>query len=283
MASNPVFNRIEKEAERGYAGFGQPRGGYPATPGYGPQDSPVSQQRLEDLYNRPSAGPVETGRVTMDDVVMKSLTLFAIVLVTATASWILAASSPVIGATAAFGGMIATLVLGLVIAFKKSVSVPLIVTYAVIEGVFLGAVSQFFEARYGGIVGQAVLGTLSVFVGMFLAYRFGLVKVTAKFRRIMTFALIGYAIFALVNFVFAAFISNSPFGFGGTGPLGIGISLFAVGLAAFTLALDFDSIEYAISAGAPQKYSWLLAHGLIVTLVWLYIEMLRLLARLRSE
>ena len=89
------------------------------------------------------------------------------------------------------------------------------------------------------------------------------------------------AIFAVVNFIYASF-SSQPFGFGGTGMLGIGISLFAVGLAAFSLALDFDAIEYAIRSGAPQKYSWLLAHGLIVTVVWLYIEFLRLFARLRE-
>ena len=126
-----------------------------------------------------------------------------------------------------------------------------------------------------------MLATLATFAGMFLAYKFGLIKVTAKFRRIMTLAIFGYVIFALVNFVFAV-VTNTPFGIGGTGWLGIAISVFAVGLASFTLALDFDSIERAIASGAPQKYSWLLAHGLIVTLVWLYIEFLRLFARLRS-
>jgi len=142
--------------------------------------------------------------------------------------------------------------------------------------------SQFFNVAYPGIVGQAVLATLATFAGMFLAYRFGLIKVTAKFRRIMTMMIFGYAIFAIVNFIFAVFWSDSPFGFGGSGGIGIAISVFAVGLASFTLALDFDSIERAIASGAPQKYSWLLAHGLIVTLVWLYIEFLRLFARLRS-
>ena len=127
-----------------------------------------------------------------------------------------------------------------------------------------------------------MLATLATFAGMFLAYKFGLIKVTAKFRRIMTMVIIGYAIFALVNFIFAVVGPTRTFGIGDAGWLGIGISVFAVGLASFTLALDFDSIEYAIRSGAPQKYSWLLAHGLIVTLVWLYIEFLRLFARLRS-
>jgi uncharacterized YccA/Bax inhibitor family protein len=284
MASNPAFNRIEKDAKDGYAGFGGP--GASAS-----QQAAASQaatagmtaQQLQDLYNQPSAGPVDTRRVTMDDVIMKTLSLFAIVLVTAAVGWNVAAASDTAGFALWMGGMIATLVLGLVIAFRKTLSVPLILLYAVVEGLFLGAVSYYFNTRPGweGIVGQAVLATLATFAGMFLAYRFGLIKVTAKFRRIMTMMIFGYAIFAIVNFIFAV-VTGSMFGFGEAGWLGIGISLFAVGLASFTLALDFDSIERAIATGAPQKYSWLLAHGLIVTLVWLYIEFLRLFARLRQ-
>ncbi|MEP6855484.1 MAG: Bax inhibitor-1/YccA family protein, partial [Pedococcus sp.] len=109
-----------------------------------------------------------------------------------------------------------------------------------------------------------------------------IIKVTEKFRRIVTMAVIGYAIFALINLGYAL-ITSTRFGIGGTGPLGIGISLFAIGLASAMLAVDFDSIDRAIAAGAPEKYSWLLAHGLIVTLVWLYLEILRLLGRLRSN
>ncbi len=242
----------------------------------------MSAQQLQDLYNQPSAGPVDTRRVTMDDVIMKTLGLFAIVLVTAAGGWAVAANNPAAGSAIWIGGMIGTLVIGLMIAFKKTLSVPLILLYAVVEGLFMGAVSQFFNELYPGIVGQAVLATLATFAGMFLAYKFGLIKVTAKFRRIMTMMIFGYVIFAIVNFIFAVVWSDSPFGFGGTGGWGIAISIFAVGLASFTLALDFDSIEGAIRTGAPQKYSWLLAHGLIVTLVWLYIEFLRLFARLRS-
>ena len=283
MASNPAFNRIEKDAQTGYAGFGgQPVGATHSAAASQAATAGMTAQQLQDLYNQPTAGPVETRRVTMDDVIMKTLGLFAIVLVTAVAGWTVAAANPDAGSALWIGGMIGTLVLGLVIAFKKALSVPLILLYAVVEGLFMGAVSEFFNDRYPGIVGQAVLATLSTFAGMFLAYRFGLIKVTAKFRRIMTMMIFGYAIFAVTNFIFAVFWSDSPFGFGGSGPVGIGISLFAVGLAAFTLALDFDSIETAIRSGAPQRYSWLLAHGLIVTLVWLYIEFLRLFARLRE-
>ena len=249
----------------------------------------MTAEQLQELYNQPAAGPVETRRVTMDDVIMKTLALFAIVLVIGAIGWTVAANSPTGGFALWMGGMIGTLVLGLVIAFKKTLSVPLILLYAVVEGLFLGAVSQFFSLYFDepgtpafqGIVAQAVIATLATFTGMFLAYKFGLIKVTARFRRVMTMMIIGYALFAVVNFVFAV-VTNTQFGIGGSGGLGIAISLFAVGLASFTLALDFDAIEGAIRTGAPQQYSWLLAHGLIVTLVWLYIEFLRLFARLRQ-
>ena len=292
MANNPAFNRLEKDAQTGYAGFRTD-----AASSSQAATGAMTAQQLQDLYNQPSAvgtepSGVRTGTerpVTMDDVVMKTLGLFAIVLVTGTVGWLVSAANPTIGFALWMGGMIATLVLGLVIAFKKTLSVPLILLYAVVEGLFVGAVSQYFALYFDepgtpafqGIVAQAVLATVATFAGMFLAYRFGLIKVTAKFRRIMTMMIFGYVIFAIVNVIFAV-VTNTPFGIGGSGALGIGISLFAVGLAAFTLALDFDAIEYAIRTGAPQKYSWLLAHGLIVTLVWLYLEFLRLFARLRE-
>ncbi|HYN65629.1 MAG TPA: Bax inhibitor-1/YccA family protein [Ornithinibacter sp.] len=290
MASNPAFNRIEKDAQSGYADFGGP-GASAAQQSAAAQAATagMTAQQLQELYSQPSAGPVDTRRVTMDDVIMKTLSLFAIVLVMGAIGWVVAANSPGGGLALWMGGMVGTLVLGLVIAFKKTLSVPLILLYAVVEGLFLGAVSQFFSIYFDdpntpafqGIVAQAVIATLATFTGMFLAYKFGLIKVTARFRKIMTMMIIGYAIFAVVNVIFAI-VTNTQFGIGGSGGLGIAISLFAVGLASFTLALDFDSIERAIATGAPQKYSWLLAHGLIVTLVWLYIEFLRLFARLRQ-
>jgi len=283
MASNPAFNRLEKDARSGYADFGG-RGTTPGNVSYAQQgatDTWGSQQQLQDMYNQPSAGPVDTGRVTMDDVIMKTMGLFALVVGFGAVGWIVSAQNQQLGFMLWMGGMIATLVLGLVIAFKKTLSVPLIVGYAVVEGLFVGAVSQFFENQWDGVVPTAALATVATFTGMFLAYKSGLIKVTDKFRRIVTMMLFGYAIFAVVNFIFAM-VTDTRFGFGGSTWLGIGISLFAVGLASVTLALDFDMIDQAIATGAPQKYSWLLAHGLIVTVVWLYIEFLRLFARMRE-
>ena len=146
MASNPAFNRIEKDAKGGYADFGGP-GASAAQQSAAAQAATagMSAQQLQDLYNQPSAGPVDTRRVTMDDVIMKTLGLFAIVLVTAAGGWAVAANNPAAGSAIWIGGMIGTLVIGLMIAFKKTLSVPLILLYAVVEGLFMGAVSQFFN------------------------------------------------------------------------------------------------------------------------------------------
>lgn len=287
-SSNPVFSQVNRQIERGYAGFGQQRAGQ--QPGYGSnptgmqgvQDRMTSDQ-LEQMYQAPPAGPVQTGRVTFDDVIIKTLGLFALVLVTAAGSWFLTRGNPGLLTPIWIGGMLAGLVVGLAIAFMKIVSVPLIVLYALLEGAFVGAFSQVMEQRWPGIVMTAVVATLCTFAGMFAGYRFGLIKVTSRSRKIFGMALIGYLLFSVANVVALMFGWTSGWGFGGSGLLGIGISLLGVGLAAYSLAVDFDDIENAIRAGLPEKYSWLLAHGLIVTLIWLYLEILRLLARLRGD
>jgi uncharacterized YccA/Bax inhibitor family protein len=285
MASNPVFNRIDKQiTQGGYAGFNEQPSASRRTGGPGYQDG-LSSGQIEDIYNQPSAGPVQTGRITLDDVVMKTLGLFTIVVaVGALTWWFVASPDPERQALASplmLGGMLGGLAVGLVIAFKKTISVPLIVLYAVLEGVLVGAISQVFETIYPGIVSTAVIATVCTFAGMFVGWKVGLIRVTDRSRRIFGMALIGYLLFGLVNLVFAM-VTNTPFGIGGNGLLGIGISVLGVGLASYSLAIDFDSVDRAVAAGLPEKYSWLMAHGLIVSLVWLYLEILRLLARLRQ-
>jgi len=177
--------------------------------------------------------------------------------------------------------MFAGLAVGLVIAFKKTISVPLIASYSALEGVLVGALSAMFETAYPGIVTTAVIATGATFAGMFIGWKTGLIKVTSRSRRIFGLALMGYLLFSLVN-VIASFAGiGSGWGFGGNGPLGIGISILGVGMASYSLAIDFDTIDKAVAAELPEKYSWLLAHGLIVSLVWIYLEILRLLARAR--
>jgi len=284
--SNPVFNRIDQESRRGYAGFGGNR----STNAYGGVQqhggpAPIRVEQLDAMYNSPAAGPVQTGRLTLDDVYMKSALLFGLMLVTAGAVWAAAMTLGLgIASLAMIVGAVTSLVLGLVIAFKKSISPALIMAFAVFEGLMVGGISTVFSQMYEGIVTTAIVATLSVFVAMFLGWKTGIVKVTARSRRMVSMAIFGYMIFALVNFGFAMFGMNNGWGIFGQGSsLGILVSLFAVGLASYTLAMDFDSIQTAVASGAPEKYSWLLAHGLLVTVVWLYMEILRLLAHFQNR
>jgi len=280
--ANPVFDRLDKQITKGdYAGFG---GGSTASRqggGGGVQDS-LNSQQLQDLYNQPSAGSVQMRRVTVDDVVMKTLGLFSILVIFGAASWFAVAGNTNLSLPLIFGGMLGGLAVGLLIAFKKTISVPLILLYSALEGVLVGAISSFYATAYEGLVTTAVIATVSTFAGMFLAWKFGLIKVTDKSRRIFGMAIIGYLLFGVVNLIVAMFGGGGGWGIGGSGPVGIAISVFGVGLASYSLAIDFDSVDRAVAAQMPEKYSWLLAHGLIVTLVWLYLEILRLLARLRQ-
>jgi len=283
--ANPVFDRLDKQISKGdYAGFGGGSTASRQSGGGNVQDSLDSQQ-LQDLYNQPSAGSAQMRRVTLDDVVMKTMGLFTIVVLVGAATWYYVAAQPnksPAPLTLMLGGMLGGLAIGLVIAFKKTISVPLIVLYAVLEGVLVGAISQVFETRYPGIVSTAVIATVCTFAGMLLGYKTGLIKVTDKSRRIFGMAIMGYLLFGLVNLVVVLLGYGSGFGIGGTSGWGIAISVLGVGLASYSLAIDFDSVTRAVNAQLPEKYSWLLAHGFIVTLVWLYLELLRLLARLRQ-
>lgn len=309
MASNPVFNRFNDDLSKGrltdaqpqYGQFStpeqqqasrygyqdgypqqQPQQGYPQQ-GY-PQQPQFAQPDLEKMYGAPSATATQSGRMTVDDVVTKSLSLFGVLLVFAAVGWFVGKESQGAGMALWLGGMIVGLVIGFVISFKRVISVPLILLYAVCEGLFIGAASGFFNQLYPGVVGEAVLATLCVFAGMFVGWRSGLIRVTERSRKIFGMMLVGYLLFALVNvvLVWTGALSN-PFGVGGSGPLGIIISVFAVGLASYSLAVDFDTIQRGVAARLPQKYSWLMAHGLLVSVVWLYIELLRLFARLQRN
>ena len=220
--NNPVFNNIQKQLQGGeYAGIGEPRGaqqrypqqgypqgnpqqGYPQgnpqgqQPGYYPP-TPMSPEQLDAMYQRPSAGPLDTGRVTFDDVIMKTLTLFAIVLSSAAVTWVMTSAQPALASPIWMVGMFGGLVVGLIIAFKKTISVPLILTYSLLEGAFVGALSRAMEAWYPGIVMTAVVATLATFAGMFIGYRTGVIKVTSRSRRIFGMAIMGYMLFSLVN------------------------------------------------------------------------------------
>lgn len=268
--SNPAFRNLP--ATGGYAGPAQ--AGYPgAQPGYG-----YGQQG----YGPAGYGPAgyAPGRVdrpmTIDDVVTKTGLTLAVLLVAGAATWVsglLALALP-----AALVGF----VLALVITFKRAVSPPLILAYAVAEGVFLGAISRVFNDMFPGIAIQAVAGTAAVFAGMLFVYKSGAVRVTPRFTKWMLGALIGVVGLMLINLV-ASFFVDGGLGLRDGGPLAIVFSLVCIGVAAFSFLLDFDAADQAIRAGAPAKTAWYIAFGLTVTLVWLYLEILRLLSYFQSS
>lgn len=282
-SSNPVFARTEGFTRDGYATFDERRAGRTAgataRTGY---PAPPPSLDLESRYRAPSATPAQTGRMTLDDVVMRTASIFGVLTVTAALTYLVLEPT----AVTIFGGMLVGFALAMVISFSKTVRPPLILAYAVAEGVFVGAISDVYATAFGGnIVPQAVLGTLAAFTGMLAAYRTGLVRATPKFRKIMTIAVLGYLVFALVHLLGYAFGAWDSIYFGSGGPnlLGIAVSAFGVVLASLFLVLDFDSIEQGIRNGVPAEYAWVAGFGLVVTLVWLYLEILRLLAILRGN
>ena len=293
MAVNPVFNRIDKEASQGgYAGFGSQPGGYaapqgaptiPGPTGYQPGPSEtLTDQQLRDMYGQAPAGPAQTGRLTLDDVVVKTMLLFGLTLAVTGATWFFVGPRPEIAMPVWLLGMFGSLALSFAIGFSKKVNVPLIFVHAGLQGLFLGAVSVTFNAAYPGVVTTAVVATMATFAGMFIAWKAGFIKVTSKSRRIFGMMAMGYLVFLLVN-IGAGFLGfGDGWGVYG-GPLGILISLFGVGMASYSLAVDFDSVDRAVRGGAPEKYSWLLGHGLVASLVWLYIEFLRLFSILQRD
>jgi uncharacterized YccA/Bax inhibitor family protein len=295
--SNPVFSRSDVFGEpRRTGAAGARRGGtatYPnQTPAYGTPPQPgqygaagqqaMDASQLDAMYQSPSATTADTKRMTYDDVIIKTGGLLALLVVVAAATWTLV--PPAMLGTVMIVGLIGGLVLGLVNAFKRNPSPALIVAYTVFEGAFLGAISLSFNYLYEGVVLQAVLGTVSVFAVSLFLFKSGKVRVTPKFTRWLMFAMIGYALFSLINLVLMWTGVLGEFGMRswGGGLVGIVVGLIAVGLAAASLIVDFDSIKRGVEAGAPAKMAWAAAFGLLVTLIWLYLELLRLLAIVSS-
>jgi uncharacterized YccA/Bax inhibitor family protein len=176
--------------------------------------------------------------------------------------------------------MLVGLGLALWITFSKKIRPAAVMAYAVVQGVFIGTISSLFESMYPGIVMNAVIGTLTTAGAMFTAYSMGWIKVTARFTRVMTFAIIGYAGFAVVNLLVGLFSGTS--GVYST-PFAWVAGLIGVGLAAFTLNLDFEDISQGAANGLPREYEWKASFGLVVTMIWLYIEILRLLSIFNRE
>ncbi|HVD27888.1 MAG TPA: Bax inhibitor-1/YccA family protein [Mycobacteriales bacterium] len=229
---------------------------------------------LQDMYNRPAYAP-PARFMTLDDVVTRTAITLGVVIATGGVAWIFN-----LGGLAIVGALVG-FVLALVISFKQSTNPALILSYAAAEGVFLGAISRVFNDFYPGIAIQAVVGTAAVFAGMLVVYKTGAIRVTPRFTRWLLGALIGVVGLMLVNLI-ASFFTPGGLGLRDGGGLAIAFSLLCIGIAAFTFLLDFDMIDQGIRQGAPERFAWYAAFGLTVTLVWLYLEILRLLSYFRE-
>lgn len=280
-SNNPVFNRSEEFNRSGaaaYQGFGQPQYDGYAQPGQLTPEAPSTR-----------------GRMTIDSVVQSTAITLAVVLVVAGATWVLTpdvtqdpdAAMRALG-TAVVIGSISAFVLSLVNSFKKVISPALVIAFAVAEGVALGALSKLYDAVFttpdssmGGIVVQAVVGTFAAFAGTLAAYKFFDIKVGDKFRTFVIAAMFGMVALGLMELVLSMF--SSQLGLFGFGPMGLIFSIGGLVLGVFMLILDFDFIERGIAAGIPERESWRASFGLLVSLVWIYTNLLRILAILQQD
>lgn len=265
--SNPAFRNLPQGQGGGYASFDK-GGAMSGAAAYA--DTQASQAEI----GRAGAGERP---ITIDDVVMKTGISAGTALVAGTLT---AVSGLYALALPAF---IVGFVVSLVLIFKSEwAKAPLVLLYSASMGVALGGITGLLESQpqFAGIGTQAIVGTAGVFAGMLVVYKTGAVRVTPRFQKWLMGALIGVVVLMLFNLVMSLFGINT--GLRDGGPLAIGFSLLVIGVAAFSLLMDFDMADQAIRGGAPAKFAWYIAFGLMTTLVWLYIEILRLLTYFRD-
>jgi uncharacterized YccA/Bax inhibitor family protein len=266
-SSNPAFRNVGKVVQEQQA----------AAP---------STATLYDMYNQPAYTPPQAQAarfLTLDDVITKTATVLGVGILSALATiWFMVNSGINVWALVV-PAMIVGLVLSMVIIFKGSSNPGLILAYSLAEGVMLGGITGVFESipGYEGIGIQALAGTMGVFIGMLVVYKTGAIRVTPKFTKMIIGAMFGIMALLLVNLLMSMF--GLDLGLRSGGPMSIVISLVIIVVAALSFLLYFDQIEKAIKAGVPAKTAWYYAFGLMVTLVWLYLEILRLLSFLRTD
>ncbi|MGW3266858.1 Bax inhibitor-1/YccA family protein [Streptomyces sp. NPDC001056] len=288
-SSNPVFSRRGFSRDHGYAGFNTAaQAGYAGTNPYaqnpyaqgGHTQNPYAQGAYGQpgvQYGAPSQAPAATGRMTMDDVVVRSAMTLGTVALGAVLAWALLPVSPT-SYGLAVGSAVIAFVLAMVQNFKRTPVPALILGYAAFEGVFLGVVSEMYNSRWQGAPFQAVLGTMAVTGATLLIYKAGWIRVTARYARIGLAIAMAFVAVMVVNLLLVVFGVAENGGLRSFGPLGALVGIVAILLGAFFLTLDFKQIEDGIAYGAPRGEAWLAAFGLTVTLVWIYLEMLRLVA-----
>jgi uncharacterized YccA/Bax inhibitor family protein len=225
-----------------------------------------------------------SGAMTLNGTINKTGLLLVLAVITAAFAWnqVEITEQGMTGGLYVWGGLIGGFILAMVTVFKKEWAPVTAPMYALVEGLFLGGISAVFEARYPGIAFQAVLLTFGTLFALLFAYRSGLIKATENFKLGVVAATGGIALVYLATIVLGFFGVEIPM-IHGSGIVGIGFSLFVVVVAALNLVLDFDFIETGVERGAPKYMEWYGAFGLMVTLVWLYIEFLRLLSKLQSR
>ena len=283
QSNNPVFRNSEGfngQATRNaygnqtYPGAGQGYQGYgasdPSTWGTG---SPTDTARFD---------PTRHARMTIDSTVQKSAITIGVVVVMAAVTWLFTgdirneetAGTLYLAMMIGMGGAFA---LSLVNSFKRVVSPALVIAFAALEGVALGALSKFFDAMFGsGVVSGAVIGTFAAFVGTLAAYKFFNIQVSSRFRKVVVAAMFGMVGLSLLELGLGMF--GNSFGLFGFGGLGLLTAIAGLVLGVFMLIMDFDFIERGVAAGLEERESWRAAFGLTVSLVWIYTNLLRLLA-----
>ncbi|MDI1464830.1 Bax inhibitor-1/YccA family protein [Catellatospora sp. KI3] len=241
-------------------------------------------QSSNPVLTRPIDPPVlerrEVGRATVDGVAGRTFVLVAVTVIAAALSWNLL-RSPAWTGLFVLGSTLATLALVLVITFKQITNPFVIGGYAVLQGVFLGVVSRELEARFPGIVVQAVIGTFGVFLAMALLYRMRILRATKRFTQIIVGSLVGILLLSLVDFALRLF--GGGLGIYKPGTAGIVFALICIVVGALTFIVDFDQVERAVNGGLPARYGWYLAFGLLVGLIFLYWQIIRLLSFIRGR
>ena len=232
--------------------------------------NPTAQQ-VEDIYRTPQ-------RLTMDDVVVKTGLLLGIVVITGAAAWLANAPQGLV-----FGAALVGFGLAMVNIFKRQVVPALVLAYAACEGVFLGGISKVYNDLYDGIALQAAIGTAAIFGAVLFAFTSGKLRATPRFTKIVTGAFVGLFALVVVNLLVSAIGGGDGLGLRSGGGLSILFSIAFIAVGSMTFVLDFDRAQQMVNAGVDERESWRIAFGLVVGLVWLYLEVLRLLSYLNRR
>ncbi|MFF3017793.1 Bax inhibitor-1/YccA family protein [Streptomyces sp. NPDC057939] len=274
-SSNPVFSR---------RGFSRDNGGYAGFEAQHAQAGTATNPYATNPYaTDPTTGmpaaPVNSNAMTIDDVVSRTAMTLGTLVVTAALAWIFLpvdAANLNVSYGIAIGAMLVAFVFAMIQSFKAKASPGLILAYAAFEGVFLGVISSATSTYFGaGVVIQAVMGTMCVFAGVLFAYKMRWIRVTRRFTGFVMAAAVGFMLLMLTNLLISLIVGGDGLGLR-SGPLGILFGVIGIILGACFLALDFKQVEDGVAYGAPREEAWLAAFGLTTTLVWIYIEMLRI-------